>query len=130
MLSFWEKIPTTYGPTSLGWPTRCRDTECERAARWIHRWETETSGSQMDFYCEKHALEHGLSNYDLETYRSPVVKGRFISPSPNIVSKEEHEMLLSYEKQAGELRINYGGHPEDRIFENEAEAREDEKEVE
>lgn len=73
---------------------------CAAPAYWRHSWRTQDMPeSHHGYYCETHALEHGLSNYDLP----------------------DQQELLRIEAQAQELFVPYGGAPGEIVEEDEDE---------
>jgi hypothetical protein len=134
MLSFWEKI-TEYAPLcQVGvWVEEGEmapppdHVPCVRKAKWVHVWQTEQSEEERDYYCEKHALEHGLTNYQL-IRDSPVELEVTSGDPPGTVQYlgldlETGAELTLHEQQSQETLIPYGGSgaEEATMFEDEEE---------
>jgi len=115
MYSLWEKIQGGGPPCQVGFWVEDDmaplpdHRPCEKRAEWIHSWETEQSGRNYDYYCEPHALEHGLSSYEAK---------------PELVMEADRKKMLAFiEQQSQETLIPYGGSraEEATMFEDEEE---------
>jgi hypothetical protein len=130
MLSIWEKIHHPFSGPELTCQHRSEAPWlCGATAFWSHRWKTEDMDQEhFDYYCEAHALEHGLSNYQL-IRDSPEIELQVSSGDPPGTIQylgldlETGAELTLHEQQAQETLIPYGGSgaEEATMFEDEEE---------